>query len=242
MIALWNHCRFWQFFHFCPLVYDCTVKSPPFLTTFSLLPTRVWLHCKIIAVFAHFLLFSACVWLHSEITAVLTTFSLLFACVWLHSEVTAVLPTFSLLFACVLLHCKITAVLTTFSLLPASVWLHREITAVLWPLFTVVHLCMIALWNHCRFWLLFYYCLLVYDCIVKLLPFLAIFFTILCLCMIAMWNHCRFWPLFSLFSACVWLKCYITAVFNHFFSLLYAYASSLCNYFFPIACLCMIAL
>ena len=136
MIALWNQCRFWPLFHYGLLVYDCTVKSIPFLTTFSLL--------------------SACVWLHCEITAVLITFSLLCACVWLH--------------------CKISAVFDHF--------------------FTIARLCMIALWNHCRFLLLFNFCLLVYDCIVKSLPFFTTF---------------------QLLSVCVWLHCEITAVFDHFF-------------------------
>ena len=48
------HCRFWLHFHYCQLVYDCTVKSLPFFTTFSLLSTCVWLYCEITAVFDHF--------------------------------------------------------------------------------------------------------------------------------------------------------------------------------------------
>ena len=113
---------FWPFFRYYLLVYDCTVKSLPFLTTFSLLFTCVWLHCEITAVFDHF--------------------------------------------------------------------------------FAIICLRMIELWNHCRFWPLFHFYILVYDCTVKSLPLLTTF---------------------SLLSACVWLHCEITAVFWILFSVACVY-------------------
>ena len=115
---------------------------------------------------------------------------------------------------------------TTFSLLSVCVWLHCEITAVFDYFFTLVRLCMIALWNHCRFWPRFHFCPFVYDCIVKSLPFLQLFHYCLLVydCIV---KSLPFFTTFSLLSVCVWLHCKITAIFDHFY---------------PIVCLCKIAL
>ena len=53
--------------------------------------------------------------------------------------------------------------------------------------------------------------------------------------------------IFSLFSACVWLHCEITTVFDQFFTFLSFYMIALWNHcrfyhLFTIVCLCMIAL
>ena len=209
---------FLPLFYFCLLVYDCIVKSLPFLTTFSLLSVCVRLHCEITAVYTTFLLLSACVWLHCKIAAVFYHFftfvRLCMIALWNHCRFYHLFTFVRLFMIALWNHCRFLPLfhfctfvydcivksrpfLTTFSLLSVCVWLHCEITAVVDHFFAFVRLCMIALWNHCRFYHFFTFVRFFYDCVVKSLPFLTTF---------------------SLLSVCVWLHCEITAVFDHFFT------------------------
>ena len=213
IITLWNHlllfpycllvydCTvksllFWPLFHYSLLVYDCTVKSLPFLTTFSLLFACVWLHCEITAVFYHFF----------------TIDCLCMIALWNHCRFWPLFYYRLLVYDCTV---KSPPFMTTFPLLSAIVWLHCEITAVFDHFFTTVYLCIIALWNHRRFWPLFSYCLPVYDCTVKLQPFLTSFL----LLSICEWLHCEITAVFDHFlilSTCQWLHCEIMPFFKHF--------------------------